>query len=110
VIHGIHDPGPRFCPVCGTEGSMRKALSTPAVVFKGSGWAKVDRRSSGGSRAAVSGRRASGSTGTDSATGSTTSPGASDAPAASGEAPGGGAGAGGASSHGASGREATTDG
>jgi putative FmdB family regulatory protein len=49
VIHGINDSGPRFCPECGAEGSMRKALSTPAIVFKGSGWARVDRRSSSGS-------------------------------------------------------------
>jgi putative FmdB family regulatory protein len=48
VIHGINDTGPRFCPSCGAEGTMRKALSAPAVVFKGSGWAKVDRRSSSG--------------------------------------------------------------
>lgn len=46
VIHGINDAGPRFCPSCGTEGSMKKVLSTPAVHFKGSGWAKKDRSSS----------------------------------------------------------------
>jgi putative FmdB family regulatory protein len=43
VIHGINDAGPRFCPNCGTEGTMRKAFATPAVHFKGSGWAKKDR-------------------------------------------------------------------
>ncbi|HYL41042.1 MAG TPA: FmdB family zinc ribbon protein [Candidatus Binatus sp.] len=48
VIHGINDQGPRFCPNCGAEGTMRKAMSAPAIVFKGSGWAKVDRRSSSG--------------------------------------------------------------
>lgn len=46
LLHGIHDPGPRFCPNCGTEGSMRKAFATPAVHYKGSGWAKKDRSSS----------------------------------------------------------------
>jgi putative FmdB family regulatory protein len=46
VIHGIHAAAPLFCPACGAEGTLRKALSTPAIVFKGSGWAKVDRRSS----------------------------------------------------------------
>src|SRR6266446_6013570 len=51
VIHGIDAPGPRFCPACGAEGTLRKALSTPAVHFKGSGWAKKDRSSSSGARA-----------------------------------------------------------
>lgn len=57
VIHGIHDEGPRFCPNCGVEGSMRKGFTTPAVHFKGSGWAKKDRSataSPGGSRPAKS--------------------------------------------------------
>jgi putative FmdB family regulatory protein len=57
VIHGINDQGPRFCPNCGTEGAMRKALTAPAVVFKGSGWAKVDRRSSAGSSGSSGGSR-----------------------------------------------------
>lgn len=43
VIHGINEAGPRFCPNCGVEGTMRKGFSTPAVHFKGSGWAKKDR-------------------------------------------------------------------
>lgn len=51
VIHGIHDAGPQSCDRCG--GPMRKALSPPAIVFKGSGWAKVDAR--GGSRKAGDG-------------------------------------------------------
>jgi putative FmdB family regulatory protein len=50
VIHGIDAPGPRFCPACGAEGTLRKALTTPAVHFKGSGWAKKDRSTSGSSR------------------------------------------------------------
>jgi putative FmdB family regulatory protein len=50
VIHGIHDDGPRFCPSCGADGTMRKALSTPTVHFKGSGWAKKDRSSTSGTR------------------------------------------------------------
>jgi putative FmdB family regulatory protein len=50
VVHGIHDPGPRFCPACGADGTMRKALSTPAIHFKGSGWAKKDRSSTSGVR------------------------------------------------------------
>jgi putative FmdB family regulatory protein len=54
VIHPIHDGAPRFCPACGAEGAMRKGFATPAVHFKGSGWAKKDRAASsaGKSRAA----------------------------------------------------------
>ena len=48
VIHGINDAGPRFCPSCGLEGTMRKALVSPAIHFKGSGWAKKDRSSTSG--------------------------------------------------------------
>ncbi len=49
VIHGINDPGPRFCESCGAEGTMRKGFGLPAVLYKGSGWARKDRpaRSSG---------------------------------------------------------------
>ena len=50
VIHGIHDAGPKFCPNCGAEGTLRKALTAPSVHFKGSGWAKKDRSSSSGVR------------------------------------------------------------
>lgn len=45
ILHGVNEPGPHFCPACGTEGSMRKAFAPPAIVFKGSGWAKKDRAS-----------------------------------------------------------------
>ncbi len=40
VMHGIHGNGPDKCETCG--GTMRKLLSTPAIHFKGSGWAKKD--------------------------------------------------------------------
>lgn len=43
VMHGVNEPGPARCERCG--GEMRKLLSTPAIVFKGSGWAKKDRSS-----------------------------------------------------------------
>ena len=42
VLHGINDPGPTACERCG--GAMRKLFSTPAIVFKGSGFAKKDFR------------------------------------------------------------------
>lgn len=45
VIHGMGEGGPRFCPSCGAEGTMRKGFAAPAVHFKGSGWAKKDRSS-----------------------------------------------------------------
>ncbi len=51
VIHGINDAGPRFCPACGADGTMRKALVSPAIHFKGSGWAKKDRSSSSSTKA-----------------------------------------------------------
>lgn len=50
VIHGINEPGPRFCPACGAEGTLTKAFTTPAVHFKGSGWAKKDRSSASAAR------------------------------------------------------------
>jgi putative FmdB family regulatory protein len=73
VIHGIHDAGPRFCPSCGAEGTMRKALVPPAIHFKGSGWAKKDRSSTSGVRS-----KSSSSSSSDSSSGdakSTTSSG-----------------------------------
>jgi putative FmdB family regulatory protein len=51
VIHGIHAAGPRFCPACGAEGTLRKGIQTPAVHFRGSGWAKKDRASASATRA-----------------------------------------------------------
>jgi putative FmdB family regulatory protein len=43
VVHSISGTGPATCEVCG--GAMKKALSAPAIHFKGSGWAKKDARS-----------------------------------------------------------------
>ncbi len=51
VVHGIHGHGPASCAVCG--GPMRKALNVPAVHFKGSGWAKKDRRAAASTKAAA---------------------------------------------------------
>ena len=61
VIHGINDPGPRFCPSCGAEGTLHKAPTSPAVHFKGSGWAKKDRSSSSSTKT----RSGSGSSSSD---------------------------------------------
>ena len=43
TIHGLHDDPPTVCPLCGS-GPVRKAFTAPAVHFKGSGWAKKERR------------------------------------------------------------------
>ncbi len=55
VIHGIAADPPASCPLCG-EGPVRKAITAPTVHYRGSGWAKKERRaavksgsSSGGS-------------------------------------------------------------
>jgi len=74
VIHGIDVPAPRFCPVCGAEGTLRKAFAAPAVLFKGSGWAKKDRSSSSRARSKTS------STSTDSSDGGSKSTGADSKP------------------------------
>ncbi len=71
VIHGIHEVGPRFCPNCGAEGTMRKGFTTPAVHFKGSGWAKKDRSSTASRTKASSAQPASGG---DPASGSDAAP------------------------------------
>jgi putative FmdB family regulatory protein len=43
VIHGVHADPPASCPLCGS-GPVKKAISAPTVHYKGSGWAKRDRR------------------------------------------------------------------
>jgi putative FmdB family regulatory protein len=43
VIHGVHGDPPTSCPLCG-RGPVRKAITAPAVHYKGSGWAKKERR------------------------------------------------------------------
>jgi putative FmdB family regulatory protein len=42
VMHRVNDTGPTRCEHCG--GPMRKLISPTAIVFKGSGWAKNDAR------------------------------------------------------------------
>ena len=43
VIHGIDADPPASCPLCG-EGPVRKAITAPTVHYRGSGWAKKERR------------------------------------------------------------------
>lgn len=61
VIHGVNDPGPGVCPNCGAEGELKKAFAPPAIVFRGSGWAKKDRASSSSRTGAASGSSGSAS-------------------------------------------------
>jgi putative FmdB family regulatory protein len=84
ILHGINDPGPKFCPSCGAEGTMRKQFSAPSIHFKGSGWAKKDRGGSNSTKAA-----AKSSSGSDSSS-SSESPGGGEPSGAGGEPSGGG--------------------
>jgi putative FmdB family regulatory protein len=54
VIHGVHADPPTSCPLCGS-GPVRKAIAAPAVHYKGSGWAKKERRAGARSGSAGSG-------------------------------------------------------
>lgn len=53
VIHGVHAAGPAECPNCHVSGQMRKAIVSPTVLYKGSGWAKKDRGASATTKAAA---------------------------------------------------------
>jgi putative FmdB family regulatory protein len=45
TFQGNNDPGPAACPACGAAG-MRRVVTSAAIVFKGTGWAKKERRDS----------------------------------------------------------------
>jgi len=64
VLRGVNDPGPQHCERCG--GAMRKLMSAPAIVFKGSGWAKKDARSASDARSAKPAGAANSATESDS--------------------------------------------
>ncbi len=64
VIHGVHADGPTSCPLC-AKGPVRKAITAAAIHYKGSGWAKKERRataSSGHSNSSVDGGSSPGAT------------------------------------------------
>ena len=85
VIHGVHADGPSACPTCG-GGPVRKAINAPAVHFKGSGWAKKERRTtSAPGTAATTGATEGGST--DAAPSTAADSGDAPAPAASAATP-----------------------
>ena len=46
AFHGLNESGPHQCPVC-AAGPVKRVFAPPTIVFKGSGWAKTDRRYSG---------------------------------------------------------------
>jgi putative FmdB family regulatory protein len=73
VIHGVHADSPTTCPLCG-KGPVRKAITAPAVHYKGSGWAKKERRAGARSGASTGADgSSSGADGSSSKDGSSTS-------------------------------------
>ena len=53
VVHGISEDGPTACPLCGA-GPIRKAFAPPTIHFKGTGWAKKERRATSSARSGSS--------------------------------------------------------
>ena len=89
VIHGVHADGPTACELCG-KGPVRKAVTAAAVHYRGSGWAKKERRSAAsGKTPAESTSETSGSDGTnvESPAAKEKSDGGSDAPTTKTDAP-----------------------
>ena len=66
VMHGIDAPGPDACEACG--GPMSKLLSSPAIHFKGSGWAKKDAAAASATTAKTKPKTGSASDGGSSST------------------------------------------
>jgi putative FmdB family regulatory protein len=60
IVHGVYADPPSTCPLCG-GGPLRKAMSAPAVHFKGTGWAKKERRPAPSKTGAASGSSGEGS-------------------------------------------------
>lgn len=76
VIHGMNDPSPEHCEVCG-EGPLVRVLHPVAVHYKGSGFYTTDygrkskpARDSGGSGDSSGGSRSSGGSGDSSSSSS----------------------------------------
>ena len=53
VLRSVHADEPTECPLCG-GGPIKKAFATPAIHFKGSGWAKKERHAAAKSRSSSS--------------------------------------------------------
>jgi putative FmdB family regulatory protein len=82
VIHGVHADPPTTCPLCG-GGPVKKAIQAPAVHFKGSGWAKKERRATAAPGKAASGDADTAGDAAPAATSATTESGTSGSDAAS---------------------------
>jgi putative FmdB family regulatory protein len=61
VIHGVNEVGPAACALCG--GAMKKLFAPPSIHFKGTGWAKKERASSGGAKSSTASSAASAGSG-----------------------------------------------
>jgi putative FmdB family regulatory protein len=57
LVHGVYADPPTNCPVCGA-GPLKKAFAPPTIHFKGTGWAKKERRAG----SAAGGRSSDGET------------------------------------------------
>ena len=100
VLHGLNEAGPHQCPACG-NGPIKRAFAPPTIVFKGTGWAKLDRRHAAAPRrrkdgetaTTPGGASAAGASAVEKSTGGADAPARSDAsnaaPASSGEPPAG---------------------
>jgi putative FmdB family regulatory protein len=88
VSHGVFADPPTTCPLCG-KGPIRKAITAAAIHYKGSGWAKKERRatvSSGSAKASGEGTSATES-GSSDAGGSKADGGSSATEKSGGDAP-----------------------
>jgi len=65
IVHSIHGGPPETCPNCGAKDTLRKEFAPPAIVFKGTGWAKKERAAASRSSASKSADGGSGSGGDD---------------------------------------------
>jgi putative FmdB family regulatory protein len=72
IVHGVYADPPTACPLCG-GGPLRKAMTAPAVHFKGTGWAKKERRPVPSKAGATSGSSGDGSSSENSSGGDTSS-------------------------------------
>jgi putative FmdB family regulatory protein len=50
VVHSVHGHGPAACPKCGSP--MKKAISSPTVLYKGTGWARKEKGTGRSARSA----------------------------------------------------------